>query len=223
MKSKSFISDKECKKCKGFERYKSSKRCVACALNYQKKKYGSDVKENVRLEARLKCMEALSQGLVTYESITPCKNCGSNIRYVSSNACQCCAKKKSKEYKAAKELNAIAELRELQEQNTINMLLKGLSGGFIQNAENFKAKLILEPSDFEHDSEYYDYRNSDSYTRGLKLIAIQEQLKQSPKNELLKDKEYVLKFMLGKADYNESALDKFNDALANLTKNNEPV
>lgn len=223
MTSKSFHSDKQCKKCGSFERYKSSNRCVACARSYQKKKYRSDAKETVRLDAQQKCKEALSDGLVTYESITSCKNCDSNIRYVSSNACQKCTKEKSKEYRATKALNAEEELRKQQEKNTMGMLSRVSSTCFVQNAENFMAKRVLEPSDFEHSSEYNDYRNSDNYTRALKLIAIQEQLKLSPNNKQLQQQEFALKFILGKIEASDSAFKKFIEVTEYLNENNASV
>lgn len=85
---------KACPKCDGWYNYKSSRNCYNCKKSKRIHDYTKQL-ESIGKERDTARKKAKANGDLTYFSKTACKDCGSNVRYVSSAGCMKCQKLES--------------------------------------------------------------------------------------------------------------------------------
>ena len=85
---------KACPKCDGWYNYKSSRNCYNCKKSKRIQDYTKQL-ESIGKERDTARKKAKANGDLTYLSKTTCKDCGSNVRYVSSAGCMKCQKSES--------------------------------------------------------------------------------------------------------------------------------
>ena len=86
-----YISERNCPKCNGLERYIKWNNCVVCQKENQNKKYAKKRRENNRTKNNEALVQAKLLGKTRFTCLDTCKACGTNEKFTKNRACARCA------------------------------------------------------------------------------------------------------------------------------------